>query len=359
MRVIITAGGTGGHIYPALAILNKIKEKEPNSEFIYIGTHNRMEKDIVPAAGYQYESIEIYGFSKTMIKRDIKNISLIYKAYKKCLKIMKDFKPDVVIGVGGYVTFPVIMAANKLHIKTFIHEQNSIPGKSNKVLAKKADLIGVSFKDSIKYFNPNKCKLTGNPCGENALDIKAVSKTKYHMHANKKGVLIVQGSLGSNVINNKMKEFLSSIDNENYEVLYVTGKDYYEEFSKNKFSKNVIIVPYVDNLSALIKDMDLIVTRAGASIISEIMALRKPAIFIPSPYVANNHQYYNALSIKDAHAGAMIEEKDLNKDILKNKINEILNDKKLYAEYETNLAKMSIDNSSTYIYELLKELIKK
>ena len=359
MHVIITAGGTGGHIYPALAILNKIKEKEPNSEFIYIGTHNRMEKDIVPAAGYQYESIEIYGFSKTMIKRDIKNISLIYKAYKKCLKIMKDFKPDVVIGVGGYVTFPVIMAANKLHIKTFIHEQNSIPGKSNKVLAKKADLIGVSFKDSIKYFNPNKCKLTGNPCGENALDIKAVSKTKYHMHANKKGVLIVQGSLGSNVINNKMKEFLSSIDNENYEVLYVTGKDYYEEFSKNKFSKNVIIVPYVDNLSALIKDMDLIVTRAGASIISEIMALRKPAIFIPSPYVANNHQYYNALSIKDAHAGAMIEEKDLNKDILKNKINEILNDKKLYAEYETNLAKMSIDNSSTYIYELLKELIKK
>lgn len=359
MRVIITAGGTGGHIYPALAILNKIKEKEPNSEFIYIGTHNRMEKDIVPAAGYHYESIEIYGFSKTMIKRDVKNISLIYKAYKKCLKIMKDFKPDVVIGVGGYVTFPVIMAANKLHIKTFIHEQNSIPGKSNKVLAKKANLIGVSFKDSIKYFNPNKCKLTGNPCGENALDIKAVSKTKYHMHANKKGVLIVQGSLGSNVINNKMKEFLSSIDNENYEVLYVTGKDYYEEFSKNKFSKNVIIVPYVDNLSALIKDMDLIVTRAGASIISEIMALRKPAIFIPSPYVANNHQYYNALSIKDAHAGAMIEEKDLNKDILKNKINEILNDKKLYKEYETNLAKMSIDNSSTYIYELLKELIKK
>ncbi len=359
MRVIITAGGTGGHIYPALAILNKIKEKEPNSEFIYIGTHNRMEKDIVPAAGYHYESIEIYGFSKTMIKRDVKNISLIYKAYKKCIKIMKDFKPDVVIGVGGYVTFPVIMAANKLHIKTFIHEQNSIPGKSNKVLAKKADLIGVSFKDSIKYFNPEKCKLTGNPCGENALDIKAISKTKYHMHANKKGVLIVQGSLGSNVINNKMKEFLSSIDNENYEVLYVTGKDYYEEFSKNKFSKNVIIVPYVDNLSALIKDMDLIVTRAGASIISEIMALRKPAIFIPSPYVANNHQYYNALSIKDAHAGAMIEEKDLNKDILKNKINEILSDKKLYAEYETNLAKMSIDNSSTYIYELLKELIKK
>ena len=359
MRVIITAGGTGGHIYPALAILNKIKEKEPNSEFIYIGTHNRMEKDIVPAAGYQYESIEIYGFSKTMIKRDVKNISLIYKAYKKCLKIMKDFKPDVVIGVGGYVTFPVIMAANKLHIKTFIHEQNSIPGKSNKVLAKKANLIGVSFKDSIKYFNPNKCKLTGNPCGENALDIKAVSKTKYHMHANKKGVLIVQGSLGSNVINNKMKEFLSSIDNENYEVLYVTGKDYYEEFSKNKFSKNVIIVPYVDNLSALIKDMDLIVTRAGASIISEIMALRKPAIFIPSPYVANNHQYYNAKALADNEEAIMLEEANLNTKNIKENIEELLNNHQKYQKIKNNLSKINTLDSTKIIYDAVKELIKK
>ena len=122
MRVIITAGGTGGHIYPALAIINKIKEKEPNSEFLYIGTHNRMEKDIVPKCGYRYEAIEIYGFSKTMIKRDFKNLGLIYKAYKRCLTLIKEFKPDVVIGVGGYVTFPVNMAAKKVGVKTFIHE---------------------------------------------------------------------------------------------------------------------------------------------------------------------------------------------------------------------------------------------
>ena len=359
MRVIITAGGTGGHIYPALAILNKIKEKESNAEILYIGTHNRMEKDIVPKAGYKYESLEIYGFSKTMIKRDIRNISLIYKAYKKCLKIMKEFKPDIVIGVGGYVTFPVIMAASKLNIKTIIHEQNSIPGKSNKVLARKVDKIAVSFADSAKYFNSDKCILTGNPCAENAIDIKPISKTKYKLHANKKCVLIVQGSLGSNIMNNKMKEFLSSIDNEDYEVLYVTGKDYYDEFSKNKFSKNVFIVSYVDNLSALLKDVDLVVTRAGASITSEIMAINLPAIFVPSPYVANNHQYYNALSIKEAGAGEMIEEKDLNKDILKERINYILNNKMIYKSYQDNLKKISITDSSTRIYELIKELLKK
>ena len=358
MRVIITAGGTGGHIYPALAILNKIKEKEPNSKFLYIGTHNRMEKDIVPNAGYDYEELEIYGFSKSDIKRDIKNISLIYKAYQKCLKIMKEFKPDIVIGVGGYVTFPVIKAANKLNIKTFIHEQNSIPGKSNRMLAKKASMIGVSFEDSKKYFDEAKTYLTGNPCGENAIDVKSISKTKYGLSKCKKSILIVQGSLGSKVINDKMLPFLQSIDKEDYEVLYVTGKDYYEEYSKNKFSKNVFIVPFVDNLSALMKDMDLIITRAGASTISEIMALEIPSIFIPSPYVANNHQFFNALSMKNNKASEMIEQKDLNKEILKKTINDILNNEKVYNEMKYNLREMSITNSSTMIYNLIKNMLR-
>jgi UDP-N-acetylglucosamine--N-acetylmuramyl-(pentapeptide) pyrophosphoryl-undecaprenol N-acetylglucosamine transferase len=155
-----------------------------------------------------------------------------------------------------------------------------------------------------------------------------------------------------------MLPFLQSIDNEDYEVLYVTGKDYYDDYSKNKFSKNVKVVPFVDNLSALIKDMDLVITRAGASITSEIMALEVPSIFIPSPYVANNHQYYNALSIKNSKAGEMIEEKDLNKDILKEKINEILNNKKYYNEIKNNLRELSITNSSTIIYNLIKNLLR-
>ena len=357
MRVIITAGGTGGHIYPALAILNKIKEKEPNSEFLYIGTHNRMEKDIVPKAGYNYESIEIYGFSRTLIKQDIKNIGLISKAYKKCLKIIKDFKPDIVIGVGGYVTFPVIMAAHKLNIKTFLHEQNSIPGKSNKVLIKFADKIGVSFKDSMKYFPQNKCEYTGNPCSENALNIKAVSRTKYGLTYDKKAIVIVQGSLGSKIMNDKMLPFLQSIDNETYNVLYVSGKNYYEDYSKNKFSKNVKVVPFVDNLSSLLKDIDLLISRAGASTISEITSLGLPSILIPSPYVANNHQYYNALSLKNNNASLLIEEKDLNERVLKENINKVLNNNEIYNEYKNNLLKLSVPNSSTLIYEIIKKMI--
>ena len=258
MRVIISAGGTGGHIYPALAIVKKIKEKEYDSEILYIGTHNRMEKDIVPMNNIQYEPIEIYGLTKNNIKNDIKDLYLIPKAISKCKKIMKEFKPDIVIGVGGYVTYPVIKAAQSLGIKTFIHEQNSIPGKSNKWVAKKADLIGVSMKDSLKYFGDN-AVYTGNPTGTNALTNEIISKTKFGLHKNKKSVLIVNGSLGSKVMNNKMIEILKNMNNDDYEVLYITGKSYYEDFKDIEFPKNVFIEPYVDNLSGLMKDVDLIV----------------------------------------------------------------------------------------------------
>lgn len=359
MKVIITAGGTGGHIYPALAIIDKIKEKEKTSEILYIGTHNRMEKDIVPERGYEYIPLEIYGFSKTDMKRNFKNIKLILDAKKECIKIMEEFKPDIVIGVGGYVTYPVIKAAHKLGIKTFIHEQNSIPGKSNRALGKIADKIGISFEDSRKYFDQQKCVLTGNPSAEAAKDIKVIPKTKYGLSKNKKSIVIVQGSLGSTSINNKMKEFLSTIDNENYEVLYITGKNTYEEFSKNKFSKNVFLESFIPNLSGLIKDVDLVITRAGAGIISELSALQKPNILIPSPYVANNHQLYNALSVVDAEAGLMIQEIDLNTNVLKENINKILKDPKYYKKIQTNLKKISIDNSSTIIYNEIKKIIRK
>ena len=168
MRVIISAGGTGGHIYPALAIINKIKEMEPKSEFLYIGTHNRMEKDIVPKYGIPFKSIEIYGMSKNPLK-SIKAFNKFVKSYFMCRKMIKEFNPDVVIGVGGYVTGPVIYAAHKLGYKTFIHEQNSIAGKANIFLSKFVDKIGISFESSKEYFPLEKVVMTGNPCGENAL----------------------------------------------------------------------------------------------------------------------------------------------------------------------------------------------
>ena len=359
MKVLITAGGTGGHIYPALSIIKKIKEIEPSSEFIYIGTHDRMEKDIIPEYNINYVGIEIYGLSKKDMLRNIKNVSLIIKAYNKCKKIIKDFKPDVVIGVGGYVTYPVILAAHSLNIKTFIHEQNSIPGKSNKMLERFVDKIGISFIESEKHFkDKNKIVYTGNPCSENALEVKKLKKSDFGLKSYKKLVLIVSGSLGSNIINKMMIDFLNSINDKKYEILYVTGKSYYEEFSKNKFSDNVKVVPFIENMSGLLKNVDVIVSRAGASSISEIIALNIPSIIIPSPYVANNHQYYNALSLKENDACIMIEEKELNKDILISGIDKCL-DEDFSKKMKENMNKLAIKDSSLRIYNTLKDLIGK
>lgn len=357
MKVIVTAGGTGGHIYPALAIIEKIKELEPDSEFIYIGTKNRMEKDIVPALGIKYIGIEMYGLSKNII-RDMKVLLLIKQNISKCKQIMKEFKPDVVLGIGGYVTYPVIKAAKSLNIKTFIHEQNSIPGKSNRMLAKLADCIGVSFEESAKYFDKSKTVFTGNPCSERALKMAPIDKTNFGLHKSKKFVLMVQGSLGSSSVNEKMLDFLNSVNDESYEILYITGKSSYESFSKNKFSKNVIVVPYVENLAGLMKSADVIVSRAGASSISEIIALKKLSILIPSPYVANNHQYFNALDVANHHAAIMIEESTLNASILKSQIDKLLNDKELKINMEMNLGKMQKNDSSSIIYNTIKGLIK-
>ena len=218
MRVIISAGGTGGHIYPALSILNKIKEKEPNSEFLYIGTTDRMEAKIVPNEGIPYKGIKIIGLKKdlTIFKAGY----LFLRAITKCKKIIKDFKPDVVIGVGGYITAPVIYSAKKLGIKTVIHEQNSIPGKSNTFLEKYTDKILVSLPGSKDYFK-NSVVLTGNPRSQEAYYAKKMNKEELGLSPNKKLVLIVMGSLGSTTITNSLFEIIPKFANKNYEVLLV------------------------------------------------------------------------------------------------------------------------------------------
>lgn len=358
MKFIISAGGTGGHIYPAIAIINKILKKEPNSEFIYIGTKNRMESEIIPKLGYKYIGLEIYGFNKRKPIQCLKNLFLIKKDIKICEEVMRDFKPDVVIGVGGYVTYPVITSAHKLGIKTFIHEQNAIPGKSNKALQKYTDLIGVSFENSKDYFTKTKVVYTGNPCGSNAVDAKMGNVKKYGLSSDKKLVLFVSGSLGSQTINEKCKEFLQNATNE-YNILYVTGKNLYDEFIKNvKFPSNVKVVPYIDNLSEMLKVTDILVSRAGASTISEVIALKLPTLFIPSPYVANNHQYYNALSMKEKKAADMIIESELNSEILNEKISELLNNGIYYNEVKSNLARLFKGDSAELIYKNIKDLIK-
>ena len=357
MRVIISAGGTGGHIYPALAIINKIKKEEPKSEFLYIGTTNRMEKDLVPSFNIPYEGIEISGFKRKITLDNIKTITNFFKACKKCKKIIADFNPDVVIGCGGYVTAPVIWAAHKLGKHTFIHEQNSVVGLSNKFLSRYADKIGVSFESSLKDFPKEKVSLTGNPCSEKAYNIKKAKKEEFGLSEDKKLVLVVMGSLGSKTINDKITDYMSAFRSKDYEVLYITGEAYYKQISKMHFPDNVKVVPFIPEMSRIMKKADLMVSRAGASTMSEIMTLNIPTIFIPSPYVTNNHQYKNAMDLVKKDAALILKEEDLNKNDFIRTIDNILTDEERYNTIKNNLKTMGITDSSSRIYEILKDMI--
>ena len=357
MRVIISAGGSGGHIYPALAIINKIKEKEPNSEFLYIGTHNRMEKDIIPKYNIPFESIEIYGINRRNMFKNFKTLKCFFKAKKRCQKLIKDFNPDVVIGVGGYVTGPVLNAAHKLGYKTFIHEQNSFPGKANKFISNFADKIAISFESSKDKFPKEKTVFTGNPCSENAINVEPASKKEFNLSENKKLVLFVMGSLGSSKINDFLTKTMSLFNNKDYEIIFVTGNNLYEEVSKNKFPSNVHVLPYIENMIRIMKKTDIMVSRAGASTLSEIISLQVPSILIPSPYVTENHQFKNAMDLINKDAAVMIEEKDLKGDILVRTIDALINDEERIKKIKSNLKNMSINDSATKIYDELKKLI--
>lgn len=357
MRVIVSAGGTGGHIYPALSIIKKILKEEPNSEILYIGTHNRMEKDIIPNEGIKYESIEITGLKRSLSLSNFKTLINFYKSYKKCLKIIGDFNPDVVIGAGGYVTAPVIFAAKKLGKKTFIHEQNSVVGLSNKFLSKYSDKIGVSFESTLNLFDKDKVVLTGNPCSEKAIELMPINKEELGLSNDKKLVLIVMGSLGSKSINEKIVSFLDSFKNKNYEVLFVTGKSFYDTVKDLKVSNNIKIVPFINDLSRVMKVTDVMISRAGASTISEISVLGVPTIFIPSPYVTNNHQYKNAMDLVNKEAALIIEEDKLTNKLLLETIDNLINDEGKINIIKNNLKDMAINDSSTRIYNILKDMI--
>ena len=349
MKYIISAGGTGGHIYPALSVIEEIK-KDKNNEVLYIGTTDRMEKDIVPSKGINYIGIKAGGMSKNIFK-DVKNLANAYSSYRKCIKIMKDFKPDFVIGFGGYVTFPVLMAAHKLGIKSALHEQNKLPGKTNKILSKYADITFSSFEVEKGTFK-NKVVVSGNPCAQNAVNSLKHDKTKLGFDNNKKLIIIVMGSLGSMTVNEKMKDFLEEYTSDSREILFITGKSYFDDFKDLKVKEYVKIVPFYNDLSGLIKSADLVISRAGASTISELLALNKPSILVPSPYVANNHQYYNALELKEKGLSIMLLEKDLNKESLKDKIDEAFNGEEEMISKLKNVPKL---NASTIIVEELKK----
>lgn len=358
MKVVITAGGTGGHIFPALALISKLKEKDKNVEILYIGTTNRMEKDIIPKEGIPYIGIEMKGLNRKNIFKNIDVMKTYLKAVSKAKAELTKFKPDIVIGFGGYISAPVIYAAHKLKIKTIIHEQNSIPGVSNKFLSRYVDKVLVSFKESIKDFPNDKTIYTGNPRSEQIKDIEKIDKTTLGFKKDKALIIIVMGSLGSLTMTKKLKEVLPLFKNKDYQVLLITGKDYYDEYKDIKLSSNVKLVPFYNNLLGLMKDADLIVTRSGASTIAEITSIGLPAIMVPSPYVTNNHQYVNAKSLEDDGACIILKEEDFNKDSLVNLLDKTINDKKKLNSMRSALLKRGVTDSATRIYEEIIKLVR-
>lgn len=356
MKIIIATGGTGGHIYPAIALADKLISDKKDNEILFIGNYDRMEAQEIPKAGYSFIGIKAAKFNSN--KHKLHAIKVLYKAYKECRKIEEDFKPDIVIGFGGYVTVPVIMAAVKLKIKTIIHEQNSLPGLANRTLGHFVNKVVICYKSAQKYFPQNKTELLGNPRESSALNFVKDKNVfeQYGLNCNKKTVLIVMGSLGSASVSQKMLEILQQLKGKDYNVLYVTGRNNYQYVADNfTCSENVKIVDYIDQLN-IAGNCCLVVSRGGATSACEYMSLGIPTIIVPSPYVTNNHQYYNAKEMFDNNASYLLEEKDLNVENMVSLLDELVNDDEKLIQMSAAALNMSHPQAAFDMIKLIYRL---
>ena len=352
MKVLIVTGGTGGHIYPALALADYMKQE--GHEIVFVGNDDRMEATMIPEHGYPFFALHTSGFSGNVFNK-LKAGFQSLLAMRKAKKIICREQPNIVVGFGGYVSVPTIMAAAKQKVKIVLHEQNSIAGAANRLLAKYADAIIICYENARSDFPNNKVYLLGNPRATYAAQ-RTVNETYFQsfgLMENKPLVLIVMGSLGSSSINTIMKDVLNEIKDVNF--LYVSGKNNYQQAYNELSSNHVKVVDYIDQL-AIIDKFDLIICRAGATTAAEVSASGICSILIPSPYVAHNHQYFNAKSLVDEKSALMIEEKDLNTKTLYDKINMVLSDKKLREEIHKNAKKHGFPNACDDIMRLIETL---
>ena len=370
MKVIIAAAGTGGHINPGIAIANKIKQEEENSEIIFIGTTRGMENDLVPRAGYELKTIDAYGLSKEISFDNMKKMYKTFKGVGEAKKIVKEFKPDIVIGTGGYICGAVVLAANKNKVPVVLHESNSYPGKAVKMLAKKVDTILVSFEDAKNRIkNCKNVVFTGTPVkikkqnysNEKRLEII----NDLGLSSEKPIVLIFGGSQGAQKINEAIIEIIKNKANKEYQMVWATGPKQYDIIKKEleKFNKNIEnienakIIPYIYNMEEVENVADVIVSRSGAMTITEIANLGKPSILIPLPDVSNDHQMYNAKVLEKIEAGYIIENSKLNGEILNNRIKEIALDKEKCRKMSENAFKVSTNDVEEKIYKEIKKLV--
>lgn len=360
MKILVTGGGTGGHIYPALAFVNYVKTQEPNAEFMYVGAKRGLENKIVPTTGIPFHTLEIQGFQRKFSLANVKTIQLFLKSIQQAKKILKEFQPDIVIGTGGYVSGAVVYASAKLGIPTIIHEQNSVPGMTNKFLSRYVDRIALSFKDAATFFPEDKSVLIGNPRAQEVADMmKTDILKKFDLDPEKKTVLIFGGSQGALKINQAVTSYLDTFEATDYQILYASGERYYQSIKENlgETRANISIQPYINEMAAVMAASDLLVGRAGATSIAELTALGLPAILIPSPYVTNDHQTKNAMSLVRVGAAKMITDEELDGDSLGATINEIMADETLQQSMSTASKTLGIPDASERLYQLAKSLI--
>lgn len=368
MHILFAGGGTAGHINPALAIAGYIKEKEPDVKISYIGTARNLESRLVPAAGYDFYTIDVSGFQRRItpenIIKNVKAVGLVLSASVKAKKLLKELKPDIVIGTGGYVSGPVLREAAKLGIKTAIHEQNAFPGITTKALAPNVDRVMLAMPEAEKYIKSKNQTITvGNPVRVELTSVTREEARKKLMLDSRPLILSFGGSLGALPINNAVCDLISSHNNTGkYYHIHATGKAGYN-YTKNlleekcgKLADEITLREYIDDMNICMAAADLVICRAGAITLSELCVCSKPSILIPSPYVAENHQYHNAMTLVNKGAASIIEEKDLSGEVLTETVDKILNDKKALDEMRRNAELCSIKDSNARIYAVIKEL---
>lgn len=366
MRVIMTCGGTGGHIYPALAIADTIKSHNPEAEIMFVGTMKGMENTIVPSNGYPIKQVPASGIKRKQIWKNVKTLKDAVQGYSKAKKIIKDFQPDLVIGTGGYVCGPVVKAASSMGIRTAIHEQNAYPGVTNRMLAGKADEIFLSFEESRKFFKEGgRIHLTGNPIRKGFIvGDREKARENLGIRPGELVILCFGGSLGAPRINQVM---LSLIDRYNgaddVSIFFAPGKRHYSEIMGKLSLKpyevkdNVRIFDYINNMPDYMVAADVIIGRAGALSLAEITACGRAAVLIPSPYVAENHQYHNAKVLADRDAAYLFEEKELTDEKVVDVIETLRNDRERLEKMGENSKSLATLNAAEDIYDGIKEYL--
>ena len=366
MKILLTGGGTAGHINPAIAIANHVKEREPNSEFLFIGTRNGLETSLVPQSGFDIEYIDIRGFERKISLRNFRNLFKIVKSCRTAKKIIRKFKPDVIIGTGGYVSGPVLYMGAKMKIPTIIHESNALPGLTSKLLAKYVDVAALAFPDTNNRFaKAKRVEVTGNPIRPSILKTDKSTARRGLKLGDKPFILAFGGSLGAAAINFAVVDMLTELNSSElpFQLLFATGKNYHQRVLNELQLRNIDIdnnpdirvVEYIYDMDIALAAADLVICRCGATTISELCAIGKAAILIPSPNVTDNHQEFNGRAVANIGGGSLVLERELNGERLASEVASMLDSRK-FETYATAARTLGIIDATEKIYQLVKEL---